>query len=117
MFSSGTEKASRPTTPTGGQQDPISTLGAIAAWKNPQKKAPKKQTSERINKIIPCRSPVATLVVWCPWKTPSRITSRHQTIAVNVATKSPIAAKVGRNPWNQEAVPPAINSAPREAVR
>lgn len=63
VLSSGTEKASSPTTPTGGQQEPISTLGPMAAWKNPQKKAPKKHTSDKINKIIPCRNPVATLEV------------------------------------------------------
>ena len=44
---------SNPTTPTGGQEDPSSTAGPIDLWKNAQKKAPKKQTSERINKIIP----------------------------------------------------------------
>jgi hypothetical protein len=53
VFSSGTEKVSSPTTPTGGQEDPISTAGPIALWKNPQKNAAKKTTSERMNKIIP----------------------------------------------------------------
>lgn len=47
------EKASRPTIPTGGQEDPRSTAGPIALWKNPQKKAAKKTASDKINKITP----------------------------------------------------------------
>jgi hypothetical protein len=63
VLRSGTEKASNPTMPTGGQVEPNSTAGPIELWKNPQKKAPKKTTSERINKIIPCRRPIATFAV------------------------------------------------------
>jgi len=50
---SGIEKASRPTIPTGGQEEPKSTAGPRALWKNPQKNAEKKQTSDTINKIMP----------------------------------------------------------------
>ena len=117
MFRRGTENASSATSPTGGQHEPISTFGPMAAWKNPQKKAAKKQTSDKINKIIPCRSPVTTLVVWCPWNTPSRITSRHHRVAVSVTTSSPTKAKVGRNPCIQEAIPEVIKKAPKEAVK
>jgi hypothetical protein len=53
VFSRGTENVSSPTTPTGGQEDPSSTAGPIDAWKNPQKKAAKKQTSDKMNKIMP----------------------------------------------------------------
>lgn len=117
VFRSGTEKVSRPTTPTGGQQEPSSTAGPIELWKKPQKKAAKKQTSERMNKIIPCRRPVTTFVVWWPWNIPSRTTSRHQAAEVKITTKSPTKIRVGRNPCTQEAVPDVINSAPKEAVK
>jgi len=117
VFSSGIEKASNPTTPTGGQQDPSSTAGPIALWKNPQKNAAKKTTSDKINKIMPCRRPVITFAVWDPWNIPSRMTSRHQTMAVRTATNSPTSTRVGRNPCIQEAVPTVINNAPKQAVK
>jgi hypothetical protein len=46
--------------PTGGQQQPNSGVGANLLWKKAQKKAKKKHTSDKINSIIPQRSPVAT---------------------------------------------------------
>jgi hypothetical protein len=63
--------------PTGGQQQPNSGVGASLLWKNAQKKAKKKHTSDRINRIIPQRRPLATYEVCAPMKVPSRITSRH----------------------------------------
>lgn len=63
--------------PTGGQQHPSSGVGASLLWKNAQKNAKKKQTSERINRIIPQRSPLATYEVWWPKNVASRMTSRH----------------------------------------
>jgi hypothetical protein len=44
----------------GGQQHPSSGVGARLLWKNAQKKAAKKQTSDRMNSIIPYRSPFET---------------------------------------------------------
>jgi hypothetical protein len=46
--------------PIGGQQHPSSGVGASLLWKNAQKKAKKKHTSDKINNIIPHRSPLAT---------------------------------------------------------
>jgi len=117
VLSRGTEKASRPTTPTGGQEDPSSTAGPMALWKNPQKNAAKKQASDRIKRIIPWRRPVTTFAVWQPWNCPSRTTSRHQATAVKTATRSPTKTRVGRNPCNQEAVPTVMNKAPKQAVK
>jgi len=53
VFSSGTRNGFRGVIPVGGQVTPISTVGARLLWKNAQKKAKKKQTSEVINKIMP----------------------------------------------------------------
>jgi hypothetical protein len=49
--------------PIGGQQHPNSGVGARLLWKNAQKKAKKKHTSDKINRIIPQRRPLATYVV------------------------------------------------------
>lgn len=77
VFRSGILKGLIVVIPIGGQQHPSSGVGARLLWKNAQKKAKKKQTSDKINKIIPQRSPLATYVVCCPRKVASRITSRH----------------------------------------
>lgn len=53
VLRSGIEKASKPTTPTGGQEEPKSTAGPRALWKNPQKNAEKNTTSDTMNKIMP----------------------------------------------------------------
>lgn len=74
--------------PTGGQQQPSSVVGASLLWKNAQKNAKKKHTSERMNRSIPYRSPVVTYVLWAPWNVPSRITSRHHWIIDRPRTKS-----------------------------
>lgn len=63
VLSSGTPQGDRGFTPAGGQEFPNSIVGASLLWKNAQKKAKKKQTSERINRIIPIRSPRAVVVV------------------------------------------------------
>ncbi len=72
--------------PTGGQQHPSSGVGASLLWKKAQKKAKKKQTSDKINKIIPHRRPLATYEVWAPINVASRTTSRHHWNIVNVIT-------------------------------
>jgi hypothetical protein len=63
--------------PIGGQQHPSSGVGANLLWKKAQKKAKKKHTSDKINRIIPHRSPFATYDVWWPRNVASRTTSRH----------------------------------------
>jgi hypothetical protein len=77
VFSSGTLNGLIGVMPTGGQQHPSSGVGAKLLWKNAQKKAKKKHTSDRMNKIIPQRRPLATYEVWWPRNVASRITSRH----------------------------------------
>ena len=117
VLSSGVEKASRPTIPTGGQEDPRSTAGLRALWKNPQKNAKKKQASDTINRIMPSRRPLTTTSVCEPWSVLSRDTSRHHAITVKDTTSSPTSTRVGRNPCSQEAVPTVINRAPKQAVK
>lgn len=73
----GTPKGSRGVMPVGGQQPPISGVGARLEWKKAQKKPKKKKTSEVMKRIIPNRRPFCTGGVWCPWKVPSRTISRH----------------------------------------
>jgi hypothetical protein len=63
--------------PTGGQVQPSSGVGASLLWKNAQKNAKKKHTSDKINSNIPYRSPVVTYELWNPINVPSRETSRH----------------------------------------
>jgi hypothetical protein len=63
--------------PVGGHIDPNSIVGDSLLWKNAQKKDTKNKTSEIINRIIPHRSPVVTLLVCMPWYVPSRVMSRH----------------------------------------
>ena len=60
MFSSGILNGLMGVIPIGGQQHPSSGVGASLLWKNAQKKAKKKHTSDKINNIIPHRSPLAT---------------------------------------------------------
>ena len=46
--------------PAGGQQHPSSGVGDKLLWKNAQKNAKKKRTSDVINRIIPHRRPLVT---------------------------------------------------------
>lgn len=66
VFSSGTSKGLIASIPTGGQTLPTSMLGLRDAWKNAQKKARKKKTSEQIKRIMPQRIPLSTLRVCLP---------------------------------------------------
>ncbi len=77
VFSKGICNGLNGIIPLGGQIIPISTAGLNLLWKNPQKKEIKKKISEIINKIIPHRKPIVTLIVCNPWKVPSRVISRH----------------------------------------
>jgi hypothetical protein len=49
----GTSNGLKASIPFGGQIFPISTVGAMLAAKNAQKKAKKNITSETMNRIIP----------------------------------------------------------------
>jgi hypothetical protein len=53
VFTKGTSNGLKASIPLGGQILPISSVGAILAAKNAQKKAKKNITSETINKITP----------------------------------------------------------------
>lgn len=53
VFRRGTLNGFRGVIPIGGQQHPSSGVGARLLWKNAQKKAAKKHTSDKINSIIP----------------------------------------------------------------
>ena len=77
VFKRGTPQGERGLTPKGGQLLPISIEGAKLLWKNLQKKAKKKHTSDRINKTTPIRKPLAVFLVWEPCIVLSRTTSRH----------------------------------------
>ena len=63
MFSNGILNGLIGVIPIGGQQHPNSGVGASLLWKKAQNQAKKNRTSDKINKIIPNRSPVATYVV------------------------------------------------------
>lgn len=60
VFSSGTLNGFKGVIPVGGQQHPNSGVGDKLLWKNAQKNAKKKSTSEVINRIIPHRKPFVT---------------------------------------------------------
>jgi hypothetical protein len=102
--------------PIGGQQQPSSGVGASLLWKNAQKNAKKKQTSDRMNRIIPHRSPLATYDVCCPRNVASRTTSRHHWIIDSETTKSAINRQYIPYPWNQLASPTANRNAPSADV-
>ena len=63
VFSKGIWKGLKGTTPLGGHAMPISMAGASLLWKKAQKKEKKNKTSDKINKIIPHRSPATTTLV------------------------------------------------------
>lgn len=56
----GTENGLMGVIPAGGQVEPSSGVGASLLWKNAQKNAKKKRTSDAMNRIIPHRSPLFT---------------------------------------------------------
>jgi hypothetical protein len=60
VFSKGTLNGLSGVMPAGGQQHPNSGVGDKLLWKNAQKNAKKKSTSEVINRIIPHRNPLVT---------------------------------------------------------
>jgi len=64
VFSSGTLNGFSGVIPVGGHVQPISGVGERLLWKNAQKNAKKKSTSEVIKRIIPQRRPDVTYDVW-----------------------------------------------------
>lgn len=69
-----------------------------------------------MNRIIPYRSPFCTGGVWCPWKVPSRTTSRHHWYIVRRVKISPSVIRVIEWKWNQIAVPEVSSRAPTAPV-
>jgi hypothetical protein len=67
VFSSGICIGLNGWIPVGGQADPSSIVGDSLLWKNAQKNDAKNRTSEIMNKIIPHRSPLVTVLVCSPW--------------------------------------------------
>ena len=94
--------------PKGGQYIPISILGDNLLWKKAQKKEKKNNTSDKMKKIIPQRSPVTTTEVWRPWYVPSRVTSRHHWIIVNKIA-SPLRSKRFILYWWNHLINPVVS--------
>lgn len=90
VFNKGIAKGFSAVTPVGGQLQPNSGAGANLLWKNAQKNAKKKRTSEAMKRIMPHRNPLETNEVWKPIYVPSRITSRHHCSIVKRITNRPI---------------------------
>lgn len=78
MLRRGTLKGLNLINPKGGQISPNSWEGLKEKWKNPQKKAEKKQTSLKINNIIPILIPSTIRRLYSPIED-SRETSFHHT--------------------------------------
>jgi hypothetical protein len=62
VFRRGTWRALKGETPKGGHSSPISLVGERLLWKKAQKNEKKKRTSEVINRIIPHRKPLETML-------------------------------------------------------
>lgn len=77
VFNRGTLNGLIGVIPVGGQVQPSSGVGASLLWKKAQKNDKKKQTSERINRIIPNRRHFNKFWVCSPINAPSRVISRH----------------------------------------
>ena len=117
VFSKGTPQGERGLIPVGGQIFPISIVGANLLWKNLQKKAKKKQTSDKIKKIIPIRRPRVVINLWNPCIVLSRVTSRHHWYIVIVIINNPISISLIDCVWNHTAVPLVMNKAPKDPVK
>lgn len=89
----GIWKGLRVLIPEGGHISPLSSKGFNLLWKNVQKKALKKSTSEKIKRIIPSFSPFWTYNLWAPWKALSRLTSRHHRLEISRASARKLKIK------------------------
>lgn len=108
VFKRGTWKGLKGVTPAGGHWRPISIAGANLLWKKAQKKEKKNRTSDVIKRIIPQRSPLATIRVWRPWKAPSRLMSRHHWMQVKTRIAAPNVNRSILNVWNHFTMPVVI---------
>ena len=117
MLRRGTKNGLIGSMPVGGQDTPSSMVGASLLWKNAQKKAKKKQTSEVIKRSIPYRRPFFTGRVWKPWKVASRMTSRHHFMVVRIKRVVPRRSKRLLLVWNQRISPEVIINALTAPVR
>jgi hypothetical protein len=70
-----------------------------------------------MNKIIPHRNPFATILVWRPWKAPSRLMSRHHWMHVNDRIRAPKINRFMLNSWNHFTIPVVIVNAAKAPVR
>ena len=116
VFNKGTPHGLNTWIPAGGQQDPSSTFGDSLAWKKAQKKERKKKTSEVINNTIPQWSPNTTILVWRPWKVPSRETSRHHWRVIKSNRDRLIKKRLIFKRWNHLAIP-KVRPSPETADR
>ena len=81
----------------GGQFIPSSGVGDNLLWKNPQKNEMKKNTSDVMNRIIPQRNPIVTIIVWCPCIVLSRVMSRHHWYIIMMVVVIPNKSRLGLN--------------------
>jgi len=116
VFRRGTLNGFSGLIPVGGQQHPSSWVGANLLWKNAQKNAKKKSTSDVINKIMPQRSPVVTYEVWWPRNVLSRTTSRHHWIIDIIINNEAKYKGIITFKWNHDVRPIASINAPIDAV-
>lgn len=117
VLRSGTSSGLMGVIPVGGQTLPNSSVGCNEEWKNAQKKAKKKNTSELIKRSIPSRIPFSTFSVCLPWKVASRVTSRHHWIIVSRIKPNPTYIKLLSNLCIQAAKPVTINNDPTAPVK
>ena len=94
VFNKGTANGLTASIPIGGQEQPNSIEGEREEWKKAQKKLKKKQTSDKINIIIPNLRPFWTFSEWSPWKVASLVISLNHT---NIDEKSINKPNINRN--------------------
>jgi len=94
VFSNGIIIGLKAMIPVGGHLVPISGVGDSLEWKNAQKNDKKNITSDKINRIIPHRILIITLIVWWPCWALSRETSRHHWKVINIIVKIPRIIKL-----------------------
>ena len=116
VLSRGTWKGLKGVIPVGGHCSPISIDGARLLWKKAQKNEKKNNTSDVINKIMPHRSPLATILVCNPWNAPSRLMSRHHWMQVRARIEAPNTNRVILNSWNHFTIPVVMVKAAKAPV-
>jgi hypothetical protein len=117
VFRRGTLKALIGVIAVGGHVHPSSGVGARALWKNAQKNEKKKQTSERIKRIIPNRRQDKSSLVWSPLNVLSRIMSRHHWIIVRIVQIRPATRRFILLQWNHWSRPVVRNRPLNDPVK